>query len=394
MKRNVLSTRTVESAKPPRGKKAVRLCDGMGLYLQLSQFGTKAWVYRYEFGGKTREMGLGSARAISLALARELAREQRAHLLRGDDPIEVRRAKQERAREQASERPLFRDAAERFIATHAPTWKNAKHRKQWHSTLATYAYPTLGKRPVTEIDGAAITEALSPIWLKKVETASRVKQRIERVVQWVKDGMPLPHQGVTKRVQHHKAMPFKELPDFMVELRKRNSISASALEVVILTALRTSEVIGATWGEIDSDAETWTVPASRMKAGRDHTVPLSPRVVEILKGLPRVSEYVFPGASKPHLSNMAMLKLLRGMTGNGYTVHGFRSAFRDWAGDQTHFPRDVIEHALAHLIKDKAEAAYRRSDALEKRRKLMQAWDRYLETPIVGATVTTLRRGA
>ena len=214
-------------------------------------------------------------------------------------------------------------------------------------------------RPISAIDGALITETLAPIWTKKPETARRVKQRIERVIQWVRDGRPLPSKGASKRVKHHPALPFADLPAFMAELRDRDSISARALEFTILTAARTSEVIGAKWSEIDLDAGVWTVPAERMKGGKEHQVPLSKRAIAILEDLPRErGGYVFPGAkAKAPLSNMAMLELLRGMDGNGFTVHGFRSTFRDWAGDRTNFAREVIEHALAHQIKDKAEAS-------------------------------------
>ena len=250
----------------------------------------------------------------------------------------------------------------------------------------------LRDRPISAIDGAQITEALVSIWTKKPETARRVKQRIERVCQWVKDGMPLPFQGASKRVRHHPALSFAELPAFMSQLRKRDSISARALEFTILTTARTGEAIGAKWSEFDLDAGVWTIPAERMKAGKEHEVPLSKRAVELLTELPRErGGYVFPGAkAKAPLSNMAMLELLRGMNSDGLTVHGFRSTFRDWAGDRTNFAREVIEHALAHRIKDKAEASYRRSAALEKRRKLMEAWAQYCSAPATGGRVVAL----
>jgi integrase len=275
---------------------------------------------------------------VSLGEARERARIARQILLDGDDPLEIKRKKRDEARAETAERILFKDAAERFLALHESTWKNDKHREQWKSTLKTYAYPTLGNLTISAIDGALITEALSSIWTKKPETARRVKQRIERVIQWVKDGRPLPRLGASKRVRHHPAMSFAELPAFMAELRKRASISARALEFAILTA-RTSEVIGSKWDEFDLDAGVWTVPAERMKAGKEYQVPLSKRALEILEILPREpGGYVFPGArAKAPLSNMAMLELLRGMDGNGFTVHGFRSTFRDWAGDRTNW---------------------------------------------------------
>jgi integrase len=368
-----------------------RHCDGLGLWLQISQFGTKAWIFRYKRDGRERQMGLGALHTVSLAEARERARIARQIVLDGDDPLEIKRAKRDGARADSAERIIFKDAAQRFLDLHESTWKNGKHREQWKSTLKTYAYPTLGTRPISAIDSALITEALQSIWTKKPETARRVKQRIERVIQWVRDGKPLPMHGTSKRVRHHAALPFAELPAFMEELRSRDSISARALEFAILTAARTGEVIGAKWSEIDLDDGVWTVPAERMKGAKEHQVPLSKRAIAILEDLPRErGGYLFPGAkAKAPLSNMAMLELLRGM--NGYTVHGFRSTFRDWAGDRTNFAREVIEHALAHQIKDKAEASYRRSAALDKRRRLMEEWAKYCCAPAVSANVVSLR---
>jgi integrase len=327
-------------------------------------------------------MGLGALHTVSLAEARERARQARQILLDGDDPLEIKRKKRDETRAETAERILFKDATEGFLDLYETSWKNAKHKEQWRNSLKNYAYPALGKRPISAIDGAVITETLAPIWTKKPETARRVKQRIERVIQWVRDGKPLPVRSASRRVKHHAALPFAELPEFMAALRSRES-SARALELAILTAARTSEVIGARWPEFDLEAGVWTVPAERMKGGKEHQVPLSKRVMAILEELPRErGGYVFPGPrAKAPLSNMAMLELLRGMDGNGSTVHGFRSTFRDWAGDRTNFARDVIEHALAHQIKDKAEAAYRRSAALEKRRQLMEAWAKYFSSP-------------
>lgn len=378
-KANKLSAVKVNKLKTPG-----RYCDGLGLWLQVAESTngvTKAWLFRYTRHGRARQMGLGALHTVSLAEARERARNARQILLDGDDPIELKRKRRDDARAATAENILFKDATQRFLDLHESSWKNAKHKEQWRSTLKTYAYPTLGNRPVSAIDGALITEALGSIWTKKPETARRVKQRIERVCQWVKNGTPLPTKGASKRVRHHPALPFAELPAFMADLRERDSISARALEFTILTASRTAEAIGAKWSEFDDDV--WTVPPERMKGGREHQVPLSKRALEILESLPRErGGYVFPGArAKAPLSNMAMLELLRGMDGNGATVHGFRSTFRDWAGDRTNFARDVIEHALAHQIKDKAEAAYRRSAALEKRRQLMEAWAKYCSSP-------------
>jgi len=397
MKSSQLTDREVKTVKKPG-----YYCDGAGLYLQVAQSGsgvTKNWIYRFTspLTGKVRDMGLGSVKTFSLKEARERARLHRQMVADDLDPIEERRKKRDDLRTKQLERGIFKDEAEKFISLHESTWKNDKHRAQWRSTLRDYAYPTLGSRPVSAIDGALITEALHPIWMKKPETARRVKQRIERVRQWVKDGRPLPRQTGVKTVRHHPAMPFKEMPAFMVELRNRNSISARALEFTILTVARTSEAVGAEWSEFDLDAGVWTIPAKRMKAAKQHEVPLSNRAIEILRDLPRERDgYVFPGArTKSPLSNMAMLELLRGMRDDGLTVHGFRSTFRDWAGDNTNFAREVIEHALAHRIKDKAEASYRRSAALEKRRQLMEAWARYCSSqPRAGSAEVRTIHGA
>jgi integrase len=373
-------------------EKPGRYGDGNGLWLQVSKQGTKAWLFRYMLNGRAREMGLGPLHTISLAEARGRARQARQTLLDGDDPIELKRKKRDEARSISAERMTFREAANRFIELHEANWKNEKHRDQWRSSLETYAYPQLGNRPIAAIDGALITEVLAPIWTRKQETARRVKQRIERVVQWVKDGLPLPMQGSSKRVKHHAAMPFAEIPAFMAELRGRESISARALEFTVLTVARTADAVGAKWKEFDLEAGVWTVSDGRHKTGKDFEIPLSKRAIEILKALPREADgYVFPGAkAEGPLSNMAMLELLRGLHGDGLTVHGFRSSFRDWAGDRTNFAREVIECAMSHQIRDRAEAAYRRSAALDKRRRLMQAWADYCTMPAQAVEVVAL----
>jgi len=380
MKSCQLTTRKVSTATRPG-----YYGDGAGLYLQVSQYSSRNWIFRFTLDGKTRDMGLGSLQTFTLKEARERARRCRQLVADGIDPIEQRKRERDERRKRENERVTFKDAAQRFLDIHQAGWKNEKHRAQWKSALSRYAYPTLGTRPISAIDGALITEALAPIWTKKPETAQRVKQRIERVIQWVRDGQPLPSPGARRRAKHNPAMPFAEVPAFMAELRERDGISSKALELTILTAARTSDTIGARWKEIDLEAGEWTVSDGRHKTGKDFEIPLSKRAIEILGSLPRErGGYVFPGArAKQPLSNMAMLELLRGMRGDGLTVHGFRSSFRDWAGDRTNFAREVIEAAMSHQIKDKAEAAYRRSAALEKRRKLMEAWARYCESPPV-----------
>jgi integrase len=388
MKTCQLTTRKINAARRPG-----YYCDGSGLYLQVSNYETKSWVFRFKSGGRLREMGLGSIATFSLKEARERARACRQLVADGLDPIEERLKRKDKDRADARSRLTFKEAAERFIETHQDQWRNDKHKAQWRNTLLRDYAQSLGSRPVASIDAAVINEALLPIWTKIPETARRVRQRIERVVQWVKDGMPLP-KGASKPIDHHAAMPFCEVPAFMAELSQRDSVSARALEFTILTAARTSETIGAKWEEIDLDAGVWTVPASRMKAGRQHQVPLSGRAMAILSQLPREadSSYVFPGAKAGStLSATALLDLLSDTSGSGYTVHGFRSSFRDWCGDHTNFAREVIEHALAHRIKDKAEASYRRSDALEKRRRLMEEWAKYCSSPAQFGRVVSLR---
>jgi integrase len=348
----------------------------------------KSWLLRYVIDGKEHWMGLGSLRLFSLQEARTRAKRHLQLLADGIDPLEARREQRDARRAEANGRVTFKDAAKRFLELHAPGWKNPKHRQQWANTLRDYAYPTLGARPVAAIDGALVNEALAPIWASKPETASRVKQRVERVVQWVKDGTPLPTQGASKRVKHHEALPFGELPAFMAKLRTKHSLSAKALEFTILTASRTNETIGTRWDEIDRDV--WTVPAERMKGKRPHRVPLSSRARAILDSLPRDdSGFTFPGLKAgKHMSNMAMLKLLqRDMGYADLTVHGFRSSFSDWARERTNYPRDVVEMALAHAVKDKTEAAYRRMDALPKRAKLMADWARFCASPAIEGKV-------
>ena len=394
---NKLSARTVATKDEPG-----LYGDGGNLYLQVANVDgkgiTKSWVFRFMLDGRARKMGLGSVETYSLAEARERARQARQRAADGIDPIEARLAARDAARKDAAERITFKEAAEKYLAAHAAGWRNAKHRQQWRNTLAAYAYPTLATRPVKAIDAPLVNGAVAEIWTKTPETARRVRQRIETVCQWVRDGMPLSAAGKARRTKHHAAMPWQDMPAFMVDLRSRESVSARALEFTILTAARTGETIGAKWVEIDLDAKTWTVPALRMKAHRQHTVPLSDRAVAILRDLPREvgSPFVFSGAkAKRPLSNMAMLECLRDLR-DGLTVHGFRSAFKDWASEVTHTPNIVSEMALAHTVRDKVEAAYRRGELIEKRRKLMKDWAGWCARPPIekGGNVTELRATA
>jgi len=401
------------AVKVAKLNKTGRYGDGGGLWLQVSKWGTKAWQFRYMLHDRARQMGLGSIHTLSLAEAREKAREARALLLDGIDPIDARQGQRQQARAEAAKRITFREAAERYIAAHRAGWKNEKHGEQWTRTLATYAFPVIGNLAVADIDTSHVIKVLEPIWTKKTETASRVRGRMEAVLDWAKarhfrqgdnparwrghlDKL-LPAKSKVRKVKHHGAMPYAEVPAFMADLRKQDSVSARALEFTILTAARTGETIGARWSEFDLKAELWTVPADRIKAGRDHRVPLSDRCLEIIADMPREDDGdgpVFPGVRPGKgLSNMAMLELLRGMTDNGYTVHGFRSSFRDWCAEQTNYPREVAEAALAHIVGDQTEAAYRRGDALEKRRRLMAAWAGYCTGPLAAVReVTPLRR--
>ncbi len=367
---NRLTAMAVAAAKEPG-----LVHDGNGLYLQISASGSKSWLFRFMLAGRARKMGLGSFDTFGLAEARQRAAEARKLLADGKDPIEHRLTERETHR--AAERALitFKVAAEEFLDVHEADWRNPKHRQQWRNTLRDYAFPKIGARPVSAIDDALITEALAPIWRAKPETASRVKQRIERILGWVRAGKPLPVAAKSRKVKHHDALPFAEIPAFMADLRNRDSVSAKALEFTILTAARTGETTGAKWSELDLAAKVWTIPADRMKGGREHRVPLTDRALQILKSQDQTGEFVFAGAiDKRGLSQQAMLEMLRGMR-KGVTVHGFRSSFRDWAAEVTSHPNHVVEMALAHVVENKVEAAYRRGDLFEKRRRLMKDWE-------------------
>lgn len=359
-----------------------RYRDGHGLILQVAGSGAKSWIFRFERLGRERWMGLGALHTVSLAQARKSARDARELLQSGADPIEARHSERDRQRAEERARLTFKEAAERYLTTHVPTWKNAKHVQQWKMRLKKYCYPTLGPRPVNVIDEALVNECLAPIWTTMPETARRIRRRVRAIIKWVKDGQPLPTKDVARKARNHPALPYRELPDFMVELRAKEGTSARALEFLILNASRTGEVIGAVWPEFDLAEKLWTIPSQRMKASKEHRVPLSDRSVEILKGLPREegNPFVFIGARKGKpLSSMAMLMLLRDMR-SGVVCHGFRASMRTWAGESTNFPREVCEAALAHTIENRVEAAYVRGDFFEKRRKLMLAWSKFCTT--------------
>jgi integrase len=385
--------------------------DGGGLYLQVTASGAKSWIFRFMLHGRAREMGLGPLHTVSLAEAREKARDQRKLLLDGTDPIAAREAKRAEARIAAANTMSFQECAERYIDANKAGWRNAKHAAQWPATLETYAYPVLGALSVQAIDVGLVMKVLEPVWQAKAETASRVRGRMEAVLDWAtargyrQGDNParwrghldklLPARAKIQRVEHHPALPYSGMGAFMADLRGQEGIAARALEFLILTAARTGEVIGARWDEFDLAEKLWTIPAERMKAGREHRVPLSSRTLAILDELGALraygGEWVFPGGrpGRP-LSNMAMLKVLRRMGRGGLTAHGFRSSFRDWAAERTNFPRDVAEMALAHAVGDKVEAAYRRGDLFQKRRALMDTWAKHAQPKTGSATVVAL----
>ena len=368
-------------------------CDGGGLYLRVTDGGSKSWLFRFNFAKRAREMGLGSFPAMSLAAARATAQKCRESLAADVDPIEARSAKRAAARMAEAQLITFKMCAEAYIAAHEAAWSNDKHRAQWRATLSLYAYPVIGATRVKEIDTTLVMRILEPIWSRKPETASRVRGRIEAILNWAKvrgyrsgenpaqwrghlDHL-LPAKSKVRRVRHHSALPYQEIGSFMALLRQQESVSARALEFLVLTATRTGETLGARWSEIKLDDGVWIIPAERMKGRRAHRVPLISEAIAVLQTMATVrsNEFVFPGA-KPgrHLSQMALLMLLRRLGYAHVTVHGFRSSFRDWAAECSGHPREVAEMALAHALYDRVESAYFRSDLFLKRSQLMQEW--------------------
>jgi len=382
--------------------------DGGGLYLKVAAGGSRQWIFRYRKAGKLTDMGLGGAASVSLMQARQQAAEARSMLVAGKMPLVAK--KEQRAFQHAAQARgvTFEQAARDCIEARKSGWRNAKHAAQWTATLETYAFPTMGRVPVAEVDITMVLRVLQPIWDKKTETASRVRQRIEAVLDYAKvrelrtgdnparwkghlAGV-LPPRTKVQKVQHQPAMPYRDVPSFIARLNGQQGVTALALEFLILTAARSAEVTGATWNEIELKAATWTIPGSRIKAGREHKVPLSKRAMDIFMSLPRVDDHIFPGQSRGNgLSSGAFRALLERMGVDGIVPHGFRSSFRDWAAEQTNFPREVAEAALAHVTGDKVEAAYRRSDLFDKRRKMMEAWATYC-VPRRSAKVVPLLR--
>jgi integrase len=400
-----------------RAKGPAVLHDGGGLYLRVSPTGSKSWVFRFQLDGKRRDMGLGSFPDISLADARQRAAEHRKQLHDGIDPLAAKAAQQEAQRLAEARGRTFREVAEELIRNKQAGWRNDTHRQQWESTLSRYAYPVLGDLSVSAIDTGLVMQVLIPIWSSKTETASRVRGRIEMVLDAAKahgyrqgenparwrghlDGL-LPKRSKVRGVKHLAALPYDEVPAFVTALRSREGMSVRVLEFVMLTAARSGEALGARWGEIKLTERIWTVPAERMKAGREHRVPLSDAATAVLDevralALTRDGKLdpnapVFPGKRRAlPLSRPVMGKLLRRMGRTDLTVHGFRSAFSDWCAERTAYPREVVEMALAHAIENRVEAAYRRGDLFEKRRQLMAAWGQFCTTPAPTGEVVPL----
>jgi integrase len=368
-----------------------------GLYLYVNATGARSWVLRIMVGDKRRHMGLGGFPDVPLAQAKDKARKARDAIANGVDPILQRMAASSLLRAQQATEKTFEQAAQGYLEAHGETWKNAKHRAQWANTLTTYAYPFMGKLLVRDVAQEHVLAALEPIWKTKNETASRLRGRIESVLDWAtvrkyRTGenparwkghldMLLPAPGKIQKVVHHRALPIDEMPSFMAELQKREGTAARLLEFTILCASRSGEARGCAWSEIDLQAGIWTIPAVRMKAGNEHRVPLTEPVIRILNTLPHHAgnDLVFAAPRGGQLSDMAMTAVMRRMEVDA-VPHGFRSTFRDWAREHTNFPRDLAEQSLAHTLDNKVEAAYRRGDALEKRREMMAAWASFCST--------------
>jgi integrase len=388
--------------------------DGLGLWLQVSAGKggkrNRSWVFRYVVNGRTREMGLGGTHTISLAKARELARECREQRLAGIDPIEHRKARRAAQAAAAKRAMTFDECARAYIAAKRSEWRSQKHVGEWVSTLARDILPVIGKLPVDAIDTALVVKALQPVWERAPESGNRLRGRIEMILDWAavaghrapRDnparwsghlGHVLPAPRKVKPSEHLAAMPWRDVPAFVAQLHAVGGTAAAAFEYLILCAARRGEVLGAVWGEITWDESVWEIPGTRMKAGKPHRVPLSLRCLEILRQQQSVREgdLIFPGRDGA-LNENAFRYIMRRLGVHQYTVHGFRSAFRDWCGEHTNYPREVAEAALAHATDDAVEAAYRRGDALEKRRKLMEQWAAYCARPLAATEVVPLRK--
>lgn len=386
--------------------------DGDGLYLQVTASGAKSWILRFMLNKRSREMGLGSTSTFSLSEAREKARKFRQMIDEGIDPIAHRQAERERNLLTTMQRRTFEQCAHEYHKLHADSWKNVKHADQWINTLTTYAFPEFGTKDVSDVSKADVLRALEPIWATKTETASRLRQRIRAVLDWAaardyrlghdphmwdQVSRSLPKAKDIKKAQHFAACPYVGIYDALQSIKTSSAGNTvkHAIEFTVLTAARSGEVRGAQWSEIDFEGKRWIIPAERMKAGREHRVPLSPRAMQILEARREAaseSKLIFPSDRNKAYSDMAFTMLLRRL-GHEYTIHGFRSTFRDWSAEQTAFPREVCEAALAHVTKDATEAAYFRSDLFEKRRQLMEAWATYCTTEKPAAQVVAIGKG-
>jgi integrase len=382
--------------------------DGHGLYLQILSPTNASWQLRYERNGRERWLGLGPTHTVGLKEARERAKAARLKLLDGLDPIDEKRAAKASRALEAAKALTFEQAARQYYDGHSAKWKSGRHSSQFLNSLKNYAFPIIGKLAVSIIDTGLILKVLEPHWHRAPETLSRVRARIENVLDWAtvrgyRTGdnparwrghlkEVLPARNRIRKTQHFRALPHAELPQFMTALRAQDGVAAKALEFLILTATRSGEVRGAKWSEIDLTDATWTIPANRMKGGKEHRVPLAPRIVAILRGLytMQCNEYVFVGTHGV-LGDLVLTRTLRRL-GYDATAHGFRSSFRDWAAERTSYPHHVIEQALAHNVGSAVERSYLRSDLLDQRRKLMDAWARYCTSPAESsAEIVTLR---
>ena len=402
---NRLTAREVATATQPG-----MYADGAGLYLRVAR--GKSWVLRYMLDGKAREMGLGGLAKVGLADARKKAAEKRLLLADKIDPIERRKAVRGEKKIEATRTVTFDDCTAAYIKAHKPSWRHPKHHQQWTNSLARHVSPAFGRVPVGSINVGMVMNVLEPLWAKTPETASRIRGRIESVLDWAKacgfrEGENparwrghlsnlLPRPSKVRAAKHYAALPHAEIGAFMSDLRSRTEVAATALEFLILTASRTSEVAGSQWDEIDRAARTWIVPAARMKGGREHRVPLSEAALAVLDRM-KTTEGTFIFTSDPArgLGKMALLKQLKRMEYSDVTVHGFRSSFRDWVAERTNFPSEVAEMALAHALGSKVEAAYRRGDLFDKRRRLMEAWAEYCAmAPAEKGSIVALRAGS
>jgi len=386
--------------KVKRTKAPGMYADGGSLYLRVAEGGSKQWIFRYVSGGRLRDMGIGPCHTLTLAEARERATAARKLRLDGIDPIAHKHAQRAAGVAAAAKAMTFRQCAEGFIRDNEKKWDSVKHRDQWKTTLEKYVYPTLGNLPVASIDTPLVLKVVKPLWERIPETASRVRGRIEQVLGWATvhhyrsgdnparwSGLlehALPSRRDVAKVEHYAALPYAQIPAFMAKLRQDSSVGTRCLEFIALTAARLGEANGATWDEIDLDARLWTVPARRMKGKKEHRVPLSDAAIAVLKSMHviRRSDYVFPGARKGRpIGENTMGRIGKQAAGGDITTHGLRSSFRDWAAERTSFPREVAEMALAHAIPNAVEAAYRRGDLFEKRRRLMDAWAEFCGKP-------------